>query len=119
MARTRILGAVASVKANPSGAQQWDFDTPPGRAIGTNVVLRDLIRFGYYIYGGDWDIRIAGPDWIRTARYDIDAKTPGVVATERTMSMLRDLLANRFGLKVHYETRQRRRDHLGIANHES
>ena len=36
---------IASVKANRSGAQQWDFDAPPGRVTGTNVLLRDLIRF--------------------------------------------------------------------------
>jgi uncharacterized protein (TIGR03435 family) len=98
---------VASVKANRSGSLQWDFDTLPGRAVGTNVVLRDLIRFAYYIYGGDWDIRIAAPDWIKTQRFDIEAKTSEKVSTERTMSMLRHLLADRFALKVHYETRQR------------
>src|SRR4051812_18523700 len=98
---------VASVKANRSGSLQWDFDTPPGRAIGTNVVVRDLVRFAYFIYGGDWDIRIAAPEWIKTERFDIDAKTPGTVPQQRAMSMLRQLLGERFGLKVHYETRQR------------
>lgn len=62
---------VASVKANRSGTTQWDFDSPPGRVVGTNVLLRDLIRFAYFIYGGDWDVRIAGPDWIKTARFDV------------------------------------------------
>jgi uncharacterized protein (TIGR03435 family) len=98
---------VASVKANRSGALQGDFDTPSGRAVGTNVVLRDLIRYAYFIYGGDWDIRIAAPDWIKTERFDVDAKTPGRVSVDRAMSMLRHLLAERFGLTVHYETRQR------------
>ena len=78
---------VASVKPNRSGAQQWDFDAPPGRVVGTNVLLRDLIRFAYYIYGGEWDLRIAGPEWIKTARFDIDATTPGSVASGRAMSM--------------------------------
>lgn len=97
---------VASVKANRSGATQWDFDSPPGRVVGTNVLLRDLIRFAYYIYGGDWDVRIAGPDWIKTARFDVDARTPGTVPQDRAMSMLRHLLAQRFGLAVHYEQRE-------------
>ena len=98
---------VASVKANRSGSLQADFDTPPGHAVGTNVVLRDLIRYAYYIYGGDWDIRIAAPDWIKTERFDIDAKTPGPASQQQTMSMLRHLLADRFAMKVHYELRQR------------
>jgi uncharacterized protein (TIGR03435 family) len=97
---------VASIKPNRSGAQQWDFDAPPGRVVGTNVLLRDLIRFAYYIYGGEWDLRIAAPEWIKTARFDIDATTPGSVAQGRAMSMLRHLLAERFGMKVHYETRE-------------
>lgn len=98
---------VASVKANRSGAVQWDFDAPPGRVTGTNVLLRDLIRFAYYIYGGEWDVRIAGPEWIKTARFDIDASTPGTVTQDRAMSMLRHLLTQRFGLQVHYELRER------------
>src|SRR5262245_57304116 len=88
--------AVASVKPNRSGSTQWDFDTPPGRVAGTNVVLRDLIRFAYYIYGGDWDVRIAAPEWIKTARFDIDGRSKDSVDTPRAMSMLRQLLADRF-----------------------
>jgi uncharacterized protein (TIGR03435 family) len=98
---------VASVKSNRSGSDRWEFDAPPGRVIGTNVVLRDLIRFAYNIYGGDWDIRIDAPEWIKTARFDIDATTPGAVPTARALSMLRRLLADRFALKVHYENRER------------
>jgi uncharacterized protein (TIGR03435 family) len=97
----------ASVKPNQSGGDRWDFDSPPGRVVGVNVVLRDLIRFAYNIYGGDWDIRIAGPEWIKAARFDIDARTGGAVPQERAMSMLRQLLADRFSLKVHYENRER------------
>src|SRR5687767_10164033 len=97
---------VASVKPNRSGSPQWDFDAPPGRVVGTNVVLRDLVRFAYYIYGGDWDVRIAGPEWIKIARFDVDARTPGTVPQDRAMSMLRHLLAQRFGLAVHYEQRE-------------
>jgi uncharacterized protein (TIGR03435 family) len=74
---------------------------------GTNVLLRDLIRFAYYVYGGDWDLRIAGPEWIKTARYDIEATTGGQVNQGQAMSMLRRLLADRYGLKVHYENRER------------
>jgi len=98
---------VASVKPNRSGAAQWDFDSPPGRVVGTNVPLRELIRFAYYIYGGDWDVRLDIPDWTTTARFDVDAKTPGSVSQDRAMSMLRHLLGERFAVKVHYETRQR------------
>ena len=74
--------------------------------VGTNVLLRDVIRFAYSIYGGDWNLRIAAPEWIKTARFDIEATTPGSVSQGRAMSMLRHLLGERFGMKVHYETRE-------------
>ena len=45
--------------------------------VRANVVLRDLIRFAYNIYGGDWDIRIDAPESIKTARFDIDASDAG------------------------------------------
>src|SRR5688572_30855163 len=93
--------------ANRSGATTWDFDAPPGRVVRTNVLLRDLIRFAYFIYGGDWDIRIAGPDWIKTARFDIEVKGRDEASQAQKMSMLRRLLAERFALKVHYEHRER------------
>jgi uncharacterized protein (TIGR03435 family) len=97
---------VASVKPNRSGREQWDFDAPPGRVIGTNVALRDLIRFAYYVYGGDFDLRIDAPGWIKTARFDVEGTTKGVVTQARAMAMLRQLLVERFALKVHYEARE-------------
>jgi len=97
---------VASVKPNRSGREQWEFDTPPGRVIGTNIALRDLIRFGYYIYGGDFDSRIDAPAWIKTSRYDVEGRTQGAASQARAMAMLRHLLAERFALKVHYEARE-------------
>jgi uncharacterized protein (TIGR03435 family) len=97
---------VASVKTNRSGSDMWRFDTPPGRVVGTNVTVRDLIQYAYRIFGADADLRITGPDWLKTERFDVDAKTPGPVPQDRAMSMLRRLLAERFGMKVHYEARR-------------
>ena len=83
-------------------------DAPPGRVVGTNVVLRDLIRFAYNVYGGDWDIRIDAPEWITTARHSTSlARRRASCQQHAAMSMLRQLLADRFALKVHYENRLR------------
>jgi uncharacterized protein (TIGR03435 family) len=109
---------VVSVKLNQSAVVDWDFDSPPGRVVGTNVLLRDLIRFAYYVYGGDWEARIAGPDWIKSARFDVDARTPGPVTTPRAMSMLRSLLADRFKLKAHFEQRDVSAYALVVARHD-
>lgn len=59
---------------------------------------------------------VGGPAWVRSERFDIEAETPDAVAAEMRklrpsqaklvkQYMLRALLADRFKLKVHHETR--------------
>ena len=45
--------------------------------------------------------RLVGPDWIRTERYDIDAKFPPDAKSDTLWPMLQNLLAERFKLVVH------------------
>ena len=67
---------------------------PGGRLVVEFCSLRDLIRSAYsvqatQIYGG--------PEWVRTDRYDIQAKADGNPAPEEvTGTMLRMLLRERF-----------------------
>ena len=52
---------------------------------------------------------LGGPDWIRTDRWDILAKAEGVdgrLTRDQENPMLRFLMAERFQLKVHRETRE-------------
>ena len=102
---------VASIKPNKSGDRGIQVDTPGvDRFTATNVPLRDLIRFAYDIQ----DLRlIGGPDWIRSERFDIVAKaeqpfpawTPAGPPM-RLLLMVRTLLADRFNVVVHQETRE-------------
>ena len=101
---------VASVKPNRSGDLAIRIDLPaPDRFTATNVPLRELIRFAYDVQ----DARLqGGEDWIRTERFDVVAKAdhdlpawgPGGPPAE-TLGMLKTLLAERFALAVHQETR--------------
>lgn len=61
--------------------------------------------------------RIIGPDWINSARYVIQAKPPDAIASamqnmtiaermKETQLMMQSLLADRFQLKAHFETRE-------------
>ena len=102
---------VASVKANRSGDLFIRIDRPASdRFTATNVPLRDLIRFAYDVQ----DVRlIGGPDWIRSERFDIVAKADQPLPTWSPagppiplLLMVRSLLADRFGLVVHQETRE-------------
>src|ERR1017187_1954081 len=49
--------------------------------------------------------QLAGPDWLKTQRFDIEAKLPEGAAKNRVPEMLQALLAERFKLAVHRETK--------------
>src|SRR5215211_6597327 len=69
---------VASVKPAMVGAQPNFGVRPGGRFSAVNVPLLRLIGMAYQI-NHDFQI-VGGPSWIRTARYDIEAKAPEGVA---------------------------------------
>jgi uncharacterized protein (TIGR03435 family) len=100
---------VASVK--PSGPKSiGGSDGGPGsndpeRFSFTRARLADLL---YRAYGLKYDEQISAPSWIGTEEYEYDvaAKIPPKTTREQFREMLRNLLAERFRLKVHHETKQ-------------
>jgi len=100
---------VASVKTNRSGEPGAQIrPQPDGGFSATNAPLLDLLQFSYGYPGH----RIAGlSGWALTDRFDISARgttTPQTPAggMERIALSLRALLADRFLLRTHTETRQ-------------
>lgn len=49
---------------------------------------------------------VSGPDWMKTERFDIVAKMPEGATKDDVPQMLQALLAERFGLKIHKDTRE-------------
>jgi uncharacterized protein (TIGR03435 family) len=94
---------VASVKANTSATLAIQFDMPAGRVQITNAPLRFIIRQAYRIP----EPRIVGgPDWMGIVRFDITATAPAAGWTgDRARQMIQSLLADRFKLVTHMETR--------------
>jgi len=97
---------VASVKPNtPDGSGVFRAGLQPqpgGRLNATGANLRMLIRFAYNVD----DTQISGgPSWIDSDRYDIVAKGDSNATTDQIRQMLQTLLAERFGLKLHRETK--------------
>jgi uncharacterized protein (TIGR03435 family) len=102
---------IASVKANKSGDGRMMFGLQPGGGMtATNVPLRELIRFAYEVQ----DFQIVGaPGWTESERFDVVAKAvvdrpadaqialPG----PRERQMMQSLLADRFKLTLHNDTR--------------
>jgi uncharacterized protein (TIGR03435 family) len=100
---------VASVKQNTSGDGRVQMQMLPGNRINmTNVPARFLVAQAYQLQQFQL---IGGPSWLTTDHYDIVAKLEGepkpiVPGTPNpAMLALRTLLADRFKLKLHKETR--------------
>jgi uncharacterized protein (TIGR03435 family) len=94
--------------------------TSPDGFSASNIDLKTLIANAY---GVKVDQISGGPGWIDSNRYDIEAKvvaangsTPQPIAREQRSLMLRSLLADRFKLAVHNETKELPVFDLVVAN---
>jgi uncharacterized protein (TIGR03435 family) len=65
----------------------------------TNVSLVSLIQRAHDVK----EYQVAGPDWLRTAYFDLLATLPAGVPREQLIPALRALLAERFKLALHRE----------------
>jgi uncharacterized protein (TIGR03435 family) len=101
----------ASITPNGSGSASSKTDWDNGLVRSTNVSLRRYIASAYQVD----DDQISGPDWLGAARFDIVAKAAGPVEDQQIMAMLRTLLAERFKLALHRETREMRVYALMVA----
>lgn len=59
------------------------------------------LRFDYYA-----GLELHTPDWVRSDHYDIEARAAGQATKDQMRLMMQSLLAERFKLAVHWETRQ-------------
>jgi len=107
---------VATIKPSQPGAPGIRAFGPKGadRFLAMNVTVKDLLDFAYTI---DDDRQVVGlSGWMISERYDIDAKVddaevsamsklPHLRMMDPYRFMQQSLLADRFKLKVHFETR--------------
>jgi uncharacterized protein (TIGR03435 family) len=107
---------VASIKASkaPDFRREAIQFLPGGRVVATNYPLQVLIAGAYHLpYQSP---RLAGgPDWVRSDRYDIEAKAdseslpaglPAEAKRARMRLMLQKLLADRFHLTMRREIKE-------------
>jgi len=100
---------VASVKPNKSGSDRVNISPQPGgRFTATNVSAMDLIAIAYgTAVPFPRSSILNAPSWVSRDRFDIVAKADGNPTQEEFSGMLRPLLADRFRLSVHSETKER------------
>jgi len=115
MTETAVAFEAASVKPNNSGGLAMNIGRPfKGRMYAaTNVALRNVIALAY---GIPIDRVLGGPSWVGSAstdlrfvggdRFDFAATLPQGATVEQVPLMLRALLADRFKLVVHDESRE-------------
>ncbi len=73
-----------------------------GRYEIKSATMLDLIRTAYRVDGANV---FGGPSWLETDRFDIIAKTAASVSPDSLRPMLQALLADRFKLVVHNDTK--------------
>ena len=94
---------VATVRPNRTGKGAGNLAASPGMLTIRNLPLRTIIGTAY----GIADYQISGPQWIEQERFDIMAKTGASVTGEDQMRpLLRPLLAERFHLAMHRNTKR-------------
>jgi uncharacterized protein (TIGR03435 family) len=91
---------VASIK--PSGPTPTFAAGSPDRFVRRFITLSLLLVNAYDV--SEFQIQ-GGPDWVRTTRFDVEAKAESRASPEQMRLMVRRLLAERFALTVHTESR--------------
>jgi uncharacterized protein (TIGR03435 family) len=108
---------VAVIRPNPgdtTGHSHIWSSASDGNFKAQNVTAMELVRYAF----GMPETRITGgPSWMRSAKWDMEAKSDPATdaqlrgldsapAREQKQHMLQALLTDRFGLRVHQETRE-------------
>jgi bla regulator protein blaR1 len=105
---------VASIKpAAPDQRGMFINTAPGGRLNITNMPLKEIMVLAWRIQ----PYQISGaPAWIGSTRYDISAKPDHAPKQDEVPLMLQALLADRFQLKTHHETKELSIYALVLAN---
>src|ERR1017187_3373419 len=74
----------------------------PGQITYSGVSLKNVLMNAYGVKG----YQINGPKWLDSERFDIAAKIPMGATKEQFKLMLQNLLAERFKLALHHETKE-------------
>ena len=113
-----LIGAACAVSGQPPAPRAFDVaavrrdnsastssDTAWSAKAGTlnfvNVTLRNCVQLAYDVKPS----QLETPDWMDSARYDITAKAAAPASDSEIRVMLQTLLAQRFGVSLHRETR--------------
>ena len=100
----RLAFEVASIRPSApfNGQVTAGVHTDGNQITSVFLSLRDYIRWAYKVK----DYQIIAPDWTGSARFDIAAKLPAASTQDQIAQMMGALLTDRFGMKMHRESRE-------------
>src|SRR3954451_5144120 len=100
---------VAAIKMAPldpakimAGKQHVGMTVNTARVEIGSLSLADLIRIAYKIK----PYQLSGPDWMTAQRFDIQAKMPEGATKDQIPQMIQALLADRFKLTIHRDSKE-------------
>ncbi len=95
---------VASIRPGAPGARGPTIYNPTrGRFAIDSITTKALIAYAYDVR----EFQVAGaPSWAGSEEYNIVAKPQGEASNEKILAMTRSLLAERFNLTLHHESKE-------------
>jgi uncharacterized protein (TIGR03435 family) len=101
----RLTFDVAAISLSPPGTQRGGIKPLPG---GNGYVVQNMpvkVMFSL-MYKVPMRQIVGAPDWLESERYDIEAKADHAYNIDDLHLMFQNLLADRFNLKFHQETKE-------------
>jgi uncharacterized protein (TIGR03435 family) len=95
---------VASVKPAPpptGPGMRVQMSSDAGRLNYANISMMNLLAIAFAVK----EHQISGPDWLRNERFDVTAKLPEGATKDQVPAMLQTLLAERFKLTTHKDSK--------------
>ena len=94
----------ASIKRSAPDSDTFMKAHPGGRLELSRVTLKTLIALAYRLQPFQVS---GGPAWVRSEYFDINTEASETPSEDQLLLMIQALLAERFSLKVHFETAER------------
>jgi uncharacterized protein (TIGR03435 family) len=95
---------VASIKPSAPGSRGPTFYNPTRERFAIDsITTKALIAYAYDVR--EFQVSV-GPSWVASEEYNIVAKPQGEASNERILAMAKNLLAERFNLTLHHESKE-------------
>jgi uncharacterized protein (TIGR03435 family) len=101
----RLTFEVAAIRPTPPDARYGGIKPMPAGDgyLVQNMAVKTMISLMYKVPGRQIK---GGPDWLDTSHFDIEAKADHAYNIDDLHTMFQNLLADRFNLKFHIETKE-------------